>query len=140
MRIFKKIFIISTLTAFVVLIMTQMLLKNSDLKNRLSLLYEFESQYVYSEKESNEGYILIKVSNPSDKLFLLQNGEKTMVLNNEEMQIDISDNSVIEIDGRSTDAECIVNITYISENTTGFYDENITVKSNIVILGRFFTK
>lgn len=140
MRIFKRIFIVLTLTAFVVLFTTQMLLKNSELKNKLSLLYKFESQYVYSEKESNEGYILIKISNPSDNLFLLQNGEKTAVLNNEEMQIDISDNSVIEIDGRNADAECIIEIINISKNTSGFYDKNITVKSNIVILGRFFIK
>lgn len=140
MRILKKVFIFSILTAFVVVFVTQMLLKNSDIRNKLSLLYEMESQYVYSEQEFNGGYITIQVSNPSDNLFLLQNGEKISVLNSERVQIDISDNSVIEIDGRNLDTECVIKIIDISEKIAGFYEENIKVKSNIVILGRFFTK
>lgn len=140
MRIFKRFFIFSMITAFVVMFVTQMLLKNSAVKNKLSRLYEMESQYVYSEKEIADGYIIIQVSNPSDNLFLLQNGEKTAVLNSEEKQIDILDNSVIEIDGRNTDVQCSIKILDTSGNIEGFYEENVSVKSNIVILGRFFIK
>lgn len=140
MRILKRVFIFSLITAFVVMFVTQMLLKNSVIKNKLSRLYEMESQYVYSEKEITDGYIVIQISNPSDNLFLLQNGEKIAVLNTEKTQVDISDNSVIEVDGRNVNAQCSVKIVEISENIEGFYEENISVKSNIVILGRFFMK
>ena len=140
MRIFKKIFIFSLITAFVVMFITQMLLKNSVIKNKISTLYELESQYVYSEKDFSNGHIVIHVSNPSDNLFLLQNGEKTAVLNKENVQVDILDNSVVEIDGRDLNVQCTVKILDSSDNIEGFYEENITVKSNIVILGRFFIK
>lgn len=140
MRIFKKIFIFSLITAFVVMFVTQMLLKNSTVKNKLSRLYDMESQYVFFEKNFSDGYITVNVSNPSDKLFLLQNGERTAVLNKESVEIKVSDNSVVEIDGRDTNAKCTIKITEISDNVDGFYEENIDVNSNIVILGRFFIK
>ena len=140
MRIVKKIFIISFLTAFVVMLITQVLLKNSDINTKISKLYEYESQYVYSENKISSGYIIIKISNPSDKLFLLQNGEKIAVLNKKEVKVDISDNSVIEVDGRSVNNEFDLKITDFSENIEGFYEKDISVKSNIVILGRFFIK
>lgn len=140
MRIFKRFFILSLITAFVVMLVTQMLLKNSAVKNKLSRLYEIESQYVYSEQEISDGYIVIRVSNPSDNLFILQNGEKTDVLNSEIMRIDILDNSVIEIDGRNTEEQFTVELTETSENIEGFYENSIKINSNIVILGRFFIK
>lgn len=140
MRILKRIFIFSTVTAFVVMFVTQMLLKNSAIKNKLSKLYEMEARYVYSEKETADGYIVIQVSEPSDNLFILQNGEKITVLNSEKMKIDILDNSVIEIDGRNSDKQFFVKIIETSENIGGFYEKNIDIKSNIVILGRFFIK
>lgn len=140
MRIFKRLFILSLITAFVVMLVTQMLLKNSAVKNKLSRLYEIESQYVYSEQEISDGYIVIRISKPSDNLFLLQNGERTAVLNSEIMRIDILDNSVIEIDGRNTDEQFSIELTETSENIEGFYENSIKIKSNIVILGRFFIK
>lgn len=140
MRIFKKIFIFSLITAFVVMFVTQMLLKNSTVKNKLSRLYDMESQYVFFEKNFSDGYVTVNLSNPSDKLFLLQNGERTAVLNKESVEIKVSDNSVVEIDGRDTNAKCTIKITEISDNVDGFYQENIDVNSNIVILGRFFIK
>ena len=138
MRIIKKFFIFSLVTAFVVMFVTQMLLKNSPFKNKLSRLYDMESQYVYSEMDYSNGYIIINVSCPSDNLFLLENGEKSMVLNKENNKIIVADNSVIEIDAREMDVECTVKITELTDNIQGFYENEIKAKSNIVILGRFF--
>lgn len=140
MRVFKKIFIFSILTAFVVVLTSQMLLKNSEIRIKLSRLYEMESKYVFSEKEIKEGYIVINVSNPSNDLFLLQNGEKIMSLNSDRIEINIPDNSVVEIDGRNLKTQCSVKIIKISDNVDGFYEEKIDIKSNIKILGRFFVK
>ncbi len=140
MRIFKRFFIFLFITAFVVMFITQMLLKNSVIKNKLSILYNMESQYVYSEKDFSGGYVKINISNPSDNLYLLQNGEKISILNKENIEINVSDNSVIEIDGRDTNASCTVLITELSENIHGFYEKKVDIKSNIVILGRFFLK
>lgn len=140
MRIFKKIFIFSLLTAFVVMFVTQVLLKNSYAKKILSRLYEMESQYVYSEQELKSGYIVINVSNPSDNLYLMENGEKTMKLNTRTAKITVSDNSVIEIDGIDCETQCNIQISDISENLDGFFEDKINVSSNIVILGRFFVK
>lgn len=138
MRIIKKFFIFSLITAFVVMFVTQMLLKNSSFKNKLSRLYDMESQYVYSDMDYSNGYIIINVSCPSDNLFLLENGEKSMVLNKENNKIIVADNSVIEIDARKMDVECTVKITEFTDNIQGFYENEIKVRSNIVILGRFF--
>lgn len=140
MRIFKRFFIISFITAFVVMCITQMLLMNSTVKNKLSRLYNLESQYVYSEQDFSGGNITITISNPSDNLFLLQNGEKVAVLNKKTYEISISDNSVMEIDGRELNSVCTIKIDKMSENIEGFYEENLTINSNIVILGRFFIK
>jgi len=138
MRIIKKFFIFSLITAFVVMFVTQMLLKNSSFKNKLSRLYDMESQYVYSEMDYSNGYIIINVSCPSDNLFLLENGEKSMVLNKENNKIIVADNTVIEIDARKMDVECTVKITEFTDNIQGFYENEIKAKSNIVVLGRFF--
>ncbi len=140
MHIVKKVFISSLITAFVVMFVTQMLLRSSTIKNKLSPLYDMESQYVYSEMDFLNGHIKINISNPSDNLFLLENGEKTNVLNKESIEFTISDNSVIEIDGRNIDKECTVKIIELSENIDGFYEEFVNVESNIKILGRFFVK
>lgn len=140
MRILKKFFVFSMLTAFAVMLITQMLLKNTDIKTKLSRLYKYEAQYVYSEKSIADGYIIVQPSNPSDKLYLLQNGERIAILNKEKNQISISDNSVIEIDGREINKKCIVKIIDLSKNISGFYEEKVSVNSNIQILGRFFIK
>lgn len=140
MRILKKIFIFSLSTAFAVMLITQILLKNNDIKTNLSKLYKYEAQYVYSEKDIADGYIVVQPSNPSDKLYLLQNGEKIATLNKEKNQINISDNSVIEIDGREIAEKCTVKIIDLSKNISGFYEESVAVQSNIQILGRFFIK
>ena len=95
---------------------------------------------MYSEQELKSGYIVINVSNPSDNLYLMENGEKTMKLNTRTAKITVSDNSVIEIDGIDCETQCNIQISDISENLDGFFRDKINVSSNIVILGRFFVK
>ena len=140
MRNFKFLFTVIFITAFSLMITAQIMLKNSFLKNKLSFLHEMESQYVYSEKVIDSGYIVIEISAPSDNLFLLQNGEKILSLSKKQIKVDISDNSVIEIDGRYTDSKCKIKITETSDKISGFYENEVSVDSNIVILGRFFVK
>ncbi len=140
MRNFKFLFSVIFITTFSLMVTAQIMLKNSFLKNRLSFLHEMESRYVYSEKVIDSGYIVIEISAPSDNLFLLQNGEKILSLSKKQIKVDISDNSVIEIDGRYTDSKCNIKITEISDKTNGFYENEVNVDSNIVILGRFFVK
>ncbi len=126
--------------AFFVMVISQIFLKNDFFKNKLSVLYEMESMYVYSEKMESCGYVVIEISAPSENLFLMQNGEKILNLSKKQVKINVQDNSVIEVDGRKNDAICKIKITEISDNTEGFYEKEIEVKSNIVILGRFFVK
>ncbi len=140
MHILKKIFKISLVSAFVILILSQALLKNPVLKNKMSELYEMESMYVYSENESAKGYIIIQTLSPSEELYILQNGEKTEIMNKEKIKIDIYDNTVIEIDGSNLEEKIQVDLTEASDNIYGYYKDKIIVNSNITILGRFFLK
>ena len=140
MQNFKKIFTVLFITALSVLIVSQIMLKNTFYKTKLSMLHKIEAKYVYSEKDTNSGYIIIEVYYPSENIFLMQNGERILSLSDKKIKVDVSDNSVIEIDGRNTDSKCLIKVTEISDNINGFYEKEITVESNIVILGRFFVK
>lgn len=140
MRKLNLISVILLVNVFLVVIISQIFLKNEISKNRLSFLHNIESEYVYSEQNIKTGYIVIENSMPSDNLFLLQNGEKLTPLNKKQIKINITDNSVIEVDGRNTNELNIIKISDISENTDGFYEREVQVESNIVILGRFFVK
>lgn len=140
MRIIKKLYIVSTVLVFAITCLTQILLCNSKIKSKISKLYEFESKYVYSEEIINDGYIIIKITNPSDNLFLLQNGEKIAVLNQSKITINVLDNSVIEVDGRFVETPSEVEIVSFSDNIDGYYEKKIETKSNITVLGRFFIK
>ena len=126
--------------AFVTLVVSQLFLKSEVLKSEISVLHKLESQYVFSEQNVEFGYIVIEVSNPSESLFLLQNGEKIRSLNTPKVKIDISDNSVVEIDGRNIRELSDVKIVELSDNIDGFYENDVTINSDIVILGRFFVK
>ena len=95
---------------------------------------------MYSEIDFSGGYIKIHISNPSNNLFLLENGEKIAVLNKEYYEINVADNSVIEVDGREVEGKCSVKLIDFSDKIDGFYEETINIDSNIVILGRFFVK
>ena len=133
---FKVVFIMSCFT----MIVSQFLLKSDFYKSQLSLLHKMESKYVFSEQDTKRGYIVVEITSPSDALFLLQNGERIKVLNEDNLIIEIYDNSVIEIDGRKVETSCDVKIIEKSNNIEGFYEKEITVESNIAILGRFFVK
>ena len=140
MRKLNLISVVLLVNVFLVVAISQFFLKNEFSKNKLSILHNIESEYVYSEQNTKTGYIVIEISMPSDNLFLLQNGEKITLLNKKQIKINITDNSVIEIDGRNTNGINIIKISEISENTEGFYEKEVHVESNIVILGRFFVK
>lgn len=140
MHKFKICFVVIFAIAFVTLVVSQLFLKSEVLKSEISVLHKLESQYVFSEQNVEFGYIVIEVSNPSESLFLLQNGEKIRTLNTPKVKIDISDNSVVEIDGRNIRELSDVKIVELSDNIDGFYENDVTVNSDIVILGRFFVK
>ena len=140
MHKFKFWFVTVFTIAFVTLIFSQIFLKSESFRNKLSVLHKLESQYVFSEQDVEFGYIIIEVSDPSEGLFLLQNGEKTKSLNKVRVKIDISDNSVVEIDGRNSETSSDIKIVETSDNIDGFYEDKVIVKSDIVILGSFFVK
>ncbi len=140
MRIFKRLFKFFFIAVFVLMLITQILLKNTFLRPKLSRLYDMETQYVFYEQEKPTGYILLKITNPSKNIFVLQNGEKISTLDSFENKIEILDNSVIEIDSRESSINNIVSISVISDNLKGFYENEIKLNSDIKILGRFFVK
>lgn len=140
MHRFKICFTVVFIVFVFTMIVSQFLLKNDFYKSKLSLLHKMESKYVFSEQDVKRGYIVVEITSPSDGLFLLQNGEKIKTLNEDNLKIEILDNSVIEIDGRKLKSSCNVKIVEKSDNIEGFYEKEITVESNITILGRFFVK
>ena len=134
---FKKIYKIVLAAAAVLMLISQVLLMNNSVKPILSTVYSLEEKY--SKAAEKCGTVRISVSNPSDTLYLMQNGEITASLSEREFEIEVADNTVVEIDGLNSD-KCLIKITQVSGNLDGYYDENITVDKNIAILGRFFVK
>ena len=140
MHILKRIFNICFITAFVIMVVSQVLLKNTDLKSKLSWIYNIETQYVFNEQKKTTGFIVLQTTAPSKDIYVLQNGEKICNFDEGKIKIEIFDNSVIEIDGCKHNSSNIVKIIEITDNLNGYYNDEITIKSNIQILGRFFIK
>ena len=136
----KKWFICTLSICVVCLLVGQFLLLNENVKSKISSVYRMESKYVYSEQQIPKGNIVIEISRPSKGIYLLQNGEPTLELNQKKFNVDIFDNTVIEIDGRNCEHSVLVKIKTISENIYGYHESEIVVEKNIVILGRFFIK
>ena len=136
----KKWFMCTLLISIVCLIVGQILLLNESIKSKISTVYRMESKYVYSEQQMPKGSIEIEISQPEKGVYLLQNGEPIAELNQKKCNIDVFDNTVFEIDGRNCEHNVLVNIRTISENIDGYYEKEIVVEKNIVILGRFFIK
>ena len=140
MHRFKVCFIVVFVVFVFTMIVSQFLLKNDFYKSKLSLLHKMESKYVFSEQDVKRGYIVVEITHPSESLFLLQNGEKMKTLTEEFVKVEVSDNSVIEIEGRNSKLVSVVKIIEISDGVSGFYEKEINVESNVVIMGRFFVK
>jgi hypothetical protein len=78
---------------------------------------------------------------PAPEIEILQNGQPVAVFYDREIKITVSDNSVIEIDGRKIKKPFTVEITAVSpnaalENNTA----SVAVNSNISRIGRIFIK
>lgn len=140
MHIIKKYFKFVFCFSFVLTILFQILLMNDYVKEKVSTIYRLESQYVYSEQELPKGSVFIEISSPDSNVYVLQNGETIADFSKKECQVDVFDNSVIEIDGRNTKTDLIIKIKSVSENLDGYYENNIKINGNIAILGRFFVK
>ncbi|MBQ6908227.1 MAG: hypothetical protein IJQ28_07605 [Clostridia bacterium] len=140
MKAVKKIYKIVFLSVVVLVIVFQLLLLNENFKNKISLLYNIESKYAYSEQDLKKGEITIKISAPSSEVYVMENGERTVKFDKETITLDIYDNTVIEIDGRDFNDNISVEILNISDNIDGFYEKKINVCSDITILGRFLVK
>lgn len=136
----KKVFKILLVSSLSLMCIVQILLLNDNIKNKISVIYNLESQYVYSEQEIPKGTVKIEISNPSDNIYILQNGERIVSLDKKNYTVEVFDNSVIEIDGREYDDKFNVKIVSVSDNLYGYYEEKIEISQNIVILGRFFVK
>ena len=102
MRILKKYFKLFLCLSFVLTVMFQLLLMNDSVKEKVSTVYRLESQYVYSEQKLPKGNVLIEISSPDSNVYVLQNGETIADFSKNECQVDVFDNSVIEIDGRNS--------------------------------------
>lgn len=136
----KKWFKLTLLICVVCLLVGQFLLLNDNVKNKISSVYRMESKYVYSEQQIPKGNIEIEISRPDKGLYLLQDGEPVAELNQKNITVDVFDNTVIEIDGRNCEHNILVKIKTVSQNIDGYYEQEIVVEKNIVILGRFFVK
>lgn len=137
MHIIKKYYKLLLFISFAVMFFSQVLLRNPKVRPLMSTVYKTEQKNI--EMSVDCGYVGILVSNPSENLFIMQNGEKVAALNKKDFELKIFSDSVVEIYGVDSQ-KCVIKISYISDNLNGFYDEIITVDKNIAILGRFFIK
>lgn len=78
---------------------------------------------------------------PGSDIEILQNGQPIAIFYNENIKVTVSDNSVLEIDGRRVNKPFSVSVSGIPSNIDA---ENITdivhVNSNISLIGRIFVK
>lgn len=140
MIFFKKYYIKIFAVLSVLVLVSQVLLLNDNIKNKISFLYNMESQYVYSESAVPKGYIKIEISHPDKNVYILQNGEPLLCFEKVICKIDVFDNSVIEIDARNSDNEISVKLIEFSDNIDGYYEKICNLSKEIKILGRFFIK
>lgn len=140
MHNFKKTYKILLISLLAISVLSQILLLNDKTKTVLSQVYDIESKYVFSQASQPTGTIKISVSNPSASLSLLQNGEKIAVLDQKTAEIEIMDNSVIEIDGSAFTEKTVIKIVEVSDSVQGYYEKQLEVCENIAVLGRFFVK
>ncbi len=78
---------------------------------------------------------------PSSEIEVLQNGQTIAFFFDREVTLTVSDNSVIEIDGRASKEPFVVNVHTVSPNIT--IENSVTaaeVRSNIALIGRVFVK
>lgn len=136
----KKWFVLLLSVSVLFLALSQVMLLNDNIKDKISYIYQIESKYVYSEQQIPKGNIEIEISHPEKGIYLLQNGEPVAELDQKIFSVNVFDNTVLEIDGRNCSHEFIVKIKNVTENVGGYYEQKIVVDKNIVILGRFFIK
>ena len=140
MTFVKKHFLKIFTVFLILLLISQILLLNDDIKRKISFLYSMESQYVYSESVIPKGFIELEISSPDKNVYVLQNGEPISNFEKKVCKIDVFDNSVIEIDARNSYNEINVKMTKFSDNVKGYYESECSLSKEIKILGRFFIK
>lgn len=126
-----------------VLLMVQLALTTPGARAVLTFTDKFEGVMKSDSDKSSLGEITLSLVDlePVSDIEILQNGQPIAMFYDKEIKITVSDNSVIEIDGRRVKTPFAVEISGVSSNieiegkTT-----YVNVNSNISLIGRVFIK
>lgn len=136
-----KIFLFA-LTA--ILLITQLALTTPGARTVLTYIDRFEGVYTNAENYApslGELKLVLEGVNPSSEIEVLQNGKAIAFFYDDTINITVSDNSVIEIDGTSVLEPFNVRINKVTENIKIENDpDSVQINSNISLLGRIFIK
>lgn len=125
------------------LLLSQLVLTTPGARAVLTYIDKFEGAYVSSVNTGRLGEITLSLVGiePVSDIEILQNGQPIAIFYEKEVKITVSDNSVIEIDGRNVKTPFTVEIKGITSNID--IENNVTsieVNSNISLIGRIFIK
>ncbi|OQB15904.1 MAG: hypothetical protein BWY15_00030 [Firmicutes bacterium ADurb.Bin193] len=138
-----KLYRVAMFVLIPVLLATQLALTTPGYRAVLTFIDKFEGAYSSENERSALGELTLTLegTEPSPDIEILQNGQPVSVFYDKTITITVSDNSVIEIDGRKIKTPFFVVITAVSENIEIENNPDILeVKSNICYVGRIFIK
>lgn len=130
---FSKIFCSFLFILFFVLITIQILIYTGVGKSLYTIGNLNENKY---------GEITLELidTKPDERICVLQNGEPVASFFEETVKINVSDNSVIEIDGSKVRQNFLVETVAFSDNIINKNAKKIKINRNIVSLDRYFLK
>ena len=97
------------------------------------------SAEIFEEKTAVLRLALLNI--PEDeRIYVLQNGQSVACFSYSQTEVTVSDNSVIEIDGRAVKRPFDVEISVISGDVVSSLPEKIHVDSSIAMIGRVFLR
>jgi hypothetical protein len=126
------------------LLLSQFVLTTPGVRAVLTYIDKFEGIYANSQAARPtlvEITLLLVDAQPSADIEILQNGQPIAIFYEREISITVSDNSVIEIDGRKVKNPFSVKVINIpSDIEAENIEETVVVNSNISLIGRIFIK
>jgi hypothetical protein len=139
-----RLFRILTIITLSLLLLAQLVLTTPGIRAVLTYTDKFEGLYGNSQTQSStlgEITLTLQGVEPASDIEILQNGQPIAIFYEAEINITVSDNSVIEIDGRKVKTPFSVRVSKLSPNIEAEdIPQIVHVNSDISLIGRIFVK
>jgi hypothetical protein len=139
-----RLFRILTIITLSLLLLAQLVITTPGIRAVLTYTDKFEGLYGNSQTQSStlgEITLTLQGVEPASDIEILQNGQPIAIFYEAEINITVSDNSVIEIDGRKVKTPFSVRVSKLSPNIEAEdIPQIVHVNSDISLIGRIFVK